>query len=53
MNSFADLTLTEIFQTINSFHRIRNLPTKMNFDGNNISGSLTIANAFNQNFAND
>ena len=49
--SFASLTLTEVFQNIKSFRRIPDLPTKMKFAGNSISGSLKIANAFNQHFA--
>ena len=51
LNSFAVLTLTEVFQNIKSFRRIYDLPTKMKFAGNSISGSLKIANAFNQHFA--
>ena len=51
LKSFAGLTLTEVFQNIKSFRRISQLPTKMKFAGNSISGSLKIANAFNQHFA--
>ena len=51
LNSSAGLTLTEVFQLIKSFRRIAQLPTKMKFTGNSISGSLKIANAFNQYFA--
>ena len=51
LNTFAGLNLTEVFQNIESFRRIPDQPTKMKFDANSISGSLNIANAFNQHFA--
>ena len=51
LNSFAGLTLTEVFQNLKSFRCIPDLPTKMKFAGNSISGPLKIANAFNQHFA--
>ena len=51
LNSFAGLTLTEVFQNIKSFCRIPDQQTKMKFAGNSISGSLKIANAFNQHLA--
>ena len=51
LNSFAGLTLTEFFQIIKRFHRVPDLPKKMKFCGNSISGSLQTANAFNQHFA--
>ena len=51
LNSFAGLTLTEVFQNIKSFLRISELPTKMKFVGNSISGLLKNANAFNPHFA--
>ena len=51
MNSFSGLTLTKVFQNIKSFRRIAQLPTKMKFARNSNSGSLKIANAFNQHFA--
>ena len=51
LNSFAGLTLRDVFQKIKSFHRIPVQPAIMRFGGNNISGSLKIANAFNQQFA--
>ena len=53
LNSFAGLTLTEVFQNIKSFPRTPDLPTKMKFAGNSISGSLKITNAFDQHFASD
>ena len=43
--------MTEVFQTIRSFRRIAQLPTKMKFAGNSTSGSLKIAKAFNKHFA--
>ena len=51
LNSFAGLTLTEVFQNIKCFLRIPQLPTKMKFVGNSIPGLFKIANAFNQHFA--
>ena len=51
LNSFAGLTFTEVFQNIKRFHRVPDLPTKMKFGGNSISGSLEIANTLNQYFA--
>ena len=51
LTSFAGLTLSEVFQDIKKFRRIPDLPTKMNVSGNSLSGSLELANAFNQHFA--
>ena len=51
LNSFAGLTVTEVFQSIKSFRRIAQLPTKIKFAGKKISGLLKIANVFNQHFA--
>ena len=51
LNSFVGLFWTEVFQSIKSFRRIPDLPTKMKFAGNSIYGSLKTANAFNQVFA--
>ena len=51
LNSFAGLTLTGVFQNIQSFRCTPQLPTKMKFAGNSFSGLLKIASAFNQNFA--
>ena len=51
LNSFAGLFLTGVFQNIKRFHRVPDLPTKMNFGENRFSVSLEAANAFNQHFA--
>ena len=43
--------MSEVFQNIKRFQRVPDLSTNLKFGGNIISGSLEIANAFNQHFA--